>query len=148
MLVGSAAIYHPMNVLPYDVRCCLRNSLLLIRLIVPPVIQYPFTIFMGCEHGFLGTHTLNFQSSLFNCLWYMFASPENLNWIEEISVIMSWLQVIRKIMVVTIKTRHSLALIGPKFCDKLFLTSYISLNMVIGAIHINMQAESDNLGWL
>ena len=65
--VCVAVIYHPMNALLYDVCCCLHNLLLLIQFIVPPVIEDPAIVLKGCEHGFLGTYTLGFQSSLSNC---------------------------------------------------------------------------------
>ena len=93
-----------MNILSYDVSCCLQSSLLC-HFIVPPVIQDPVTVLMGCKHGVLGTYALEFQSSLCNCIWYIFTSMKNLNWIEEISAIVSWLQVIRRSMPATIKAR-------------------------------------------
>ena len=65
--VCVAVIYHPMNVPPCDVCCCLHNLLLLVQFIVPPIIKDPTIVPMGCEHGFLGTYTLGFQSSLCNC---------------------------------------------------------------------------------
>ena len=65
--VCVAVIYHAMNVLPYDVCCCLHNLLLLVQVIVPPVIEDPAIVLMGCEHGFLGTYTSRFQSALCNC---------------------------------------------------------------------------------
>ena len=63
--VCVAVIYHPMNVLPYDVCCCLHNLLLLIQFIAPPVIEDPAIVLMECEHGFLGRYNLGFS---FHCV--------------------------------------------------------------------------------
>ena len=73
-------IYHPMDVLPYDV-CCWLYNLFFVQFIVPTIIEGPTIVLMGCEHGFLGTYTLGFQSSLCNCTWLVFTSTEI--WIES-----------------------------------------------------------------
>ena len=67
IIMGLHVIYHPMNVLPFDVHCCLHNSLLF-HFIVTPLIEESSTVLIGCEHGFLGTYALGVQPSLCNCI--------------------------------------------------------------------------------
>ena len=67
IILGLPVIYNPMNVLPFDLHCCLHNSLL-VHFLVTPLIEDSLTVLIGCEHGFLGTHALGLQSSLCNCI--------------------------------------------------------------------------------
>ena len=67
IILGLPVIYHPMNVLPFDVHCCLHNSLH-VHFIVTPLIEDSSTSLIGCEHSFLGTYALGLQSSLCNCI--------------------------------------------------------------------------------
>ena len=47
IILGLPVIYHPMNVLPFDVHCCLHNSLLF-YFIVTPLIEDSSTVLIGC----------------------------------------------------------------------------------------------------
>ena len=78
----------------------------------------------------------------------------NLHWIEEISVIISLSQVIRKTMLVTIRARYGLARLGPIFWkNSLFATQIPKTkqqngpNIVIEAMNIEMYVTIDNPGW-
>ena len=57
IILRIPVIYHPMNVPPFDVHCCLHNSLL-VHFIVTHLIVDSSTVLIGCEHGFLGTYAL------------------------------------------------------------------------------------------
>ena len=74
---------------------------------------------------------------------------------EEISVIISLSQVIKKTMLVTIRARYGLTRLEPIFWKNSFLTTQIPKikqqngpNIVIEAINIEMYGTIDNTGWL
>ena len=112
IILGLSVIYHPINVVPFGVHCCVHNSRLFHFIIVPLLIEDSATVLIGCKHGFLA---LGFQSSLYNYMINVYFNTKlKLNLIKEISVIVSWSQLIRKSPLVTIRAQWGLVL-GPYF---------------------------------
>ena len=118
IILGLPVIYHPMKILPFDVHCCLHNSLL-VHFIVTPLRG-----FLDCGHWMLTWFSgyICFGVSVFIVQLYMIHVnlniKLNLYWIEETSVIISLSQVIRTIMLVTIRTQYGLIRLGTIFEKK------------------------------